>query len=155
MWRIYFIARKKIQNNISFDFKFSTYCVDQSSYHHEICYVGKTLKARGLQPGMQLIKVNSIDCASRNQKNLVYEIQALNFIQIETKFDKDKFEIDFKQQLFLKIHIILSNFLSQSWSRIGFLPFSNYFDRNRRWHWTQVKVSIRSSKFHLNFDEIK
>ena len=80
----------------------------------EICYVGKTLKARGVQPGMQLIKVNSIDCASKNQKNLVYEIQALNFIQIETKFDKDKFAIDFIQQLFLNIHIILSNFLSQS-----------------------------------------
>ena len=94
--RIYCIARKEIQNDISFDFKFSTYCVDESTYYHEICFVGDTLLSRGLQPGMQLIKINSVDCTQKNQKVLVNEIQALNFIQIETMFDKEEFAIAFR-----------------------------------------------------------
>lgn len=107
--RIYFIARKEIQNDISFDFKFSTYCVDESTYYHEISFVGETLMSRGLQPGMQLIKVNSVDCTQKNQKVLVNEIQALNFIQIETMFDKDEFAIAFKTLFEIRLTKLLSN----------------------------------------------
>ena len=65
--------------------------------------------SRGLQPGMQLIKVNSVDCTQKNQKVLVNEIQALNFIQIETMFDKDEFAIAFKTLFEIRLTKLLSN----------------------------------------------
>ena len=65
--------------------------------------------SRGLQPGMQLIKVNGMDCTRKNQKVLVNEIQALNFIQIETMFDKDEFSIAIKALFEIIFIKLLSN----------------------------------------------
>ena len=75
-----------------FDFKIATYKIDESNYYHEVCCVGKVSRERGLKPGMQIIKINDIICTQKNQKDLIFEIQTLNFFQIETKISKVQFQ---------------------------------------------------------------
>ena len=90
--RIFAIEKNNKNSILPFDFKIATFHFDQSSYLHEICFVGDTLKSRGLQAGMELIKINNIDCRKRNQKNLAEILHSLNFIQIVTKHRKVMFE---------------------------------------------------------------